>query len=224
MALRRLTRDQISRIVNGDPEAIRAFEDLFRQATSDQPAEIVALRSDVDALAEAPAGSDAIQALDWANRLEDRLNNITFAQLIKNFDQAAGAPDTATLVTWDNVILGRGVSIGSPASRLVFERSGIYEIDISVQIGSNSSAEKNIWLWYRINGADVPNSSVIETERINNGFSAISRTEFFDLNANDYVELVFAVDDTDLLLNAEAATAFAPAAPAAIATVTQVYP
>lgn len=224
MATRRLTRDQIAKIVNNDPEAIRAFEDLFRQATDDQPTEIVALRGEVDALSVAPAGSDAVMALDWVNRLEDRLNLTTYGELIKNFDQTAGAVDTATPVTWDSVVVGRGISIGTPASRIIFARTGIYELDISVQLASNSSAQKNIWLWYRVNGADVPNSSVIETESANNGYSAISRTEFFEINAGDYIELVFAVDDTDLFLNAEAATSFAPAAPAAIATVTQVYP
>ena len=222
MAQRRLTRDQIAKIVDNDPEAIRAFEDLFRQATGDQPAELVTLRNDVDALASDPAGSDGIIALDWLNRLQDRIDRLGYAELIKNFDQIAGGVNTAVAVTWDSVVLGRGVSLGSPASRIVFERKGIYEVDVSVQLSSSSSSQKNIWLWYRLNGTDVPASAVIETETANNGFASISRTEFFQLAAGDYVELMFAVDDVGLFLNAEAATAFAPSAPAAIATIKQV--
>jgi hypothetical protein len=222
MATRRLTRDQIAKIVDNDPEAIRAFEDLFRQATAEVPAEVTTLRQDVDALNVAPAGVDAVIALDWLNRIQDRIDRLAYAELVKNFDQVAGAINTATAVTWDSFVLGRGVSLGSPASRVVFERKGVYEMDVSVQLSSNNANQKNVWLWYRVNGTDVPSSAVIETETANNGFASISRTEFFELSAGDYVELMFAVDDTGLFINADAATAFAPAAPAAIATIKQV--
>jgi hypothetical protein len=60
MAQRRLTRDQIAKIVDNDPEAIRAFEDLFRQATADQPTELGTLRRDLDGLAQGPDGFDAL--------------------------------------------------------------------------------------------------------------------------------------------------------------------
>ena len=86
MAQRRLTRDQIAKIVNNDPEAIRAFEDLFRQATADQPAELVTLRRDLDGLAQAPDGFDALEALSWASRIQDRLDRFAYAEIVKTAD------------------------------------------------------------------------------------------------------------------------------------------
>jgi len=50
----------------------------------------------------------------------------------------------------------------------------------------------------------------------------LHKTDFISLNASDYVEIMFAVDDTNLWLDASAATAFAPAAPAVLVAVTQV--
>jgi hypothetical protein len=224
MATRRLTRDQIAKIVNNDPEAIRAFEDLFRQATSEQPAELVTLRADVDGLALDPAGSDALDALSWASRIQDRLDRFAYAELIKSADQVAGAINTATAITWDSAGIAQGVSIGSPASRIVIERDGVYKFDLFAQLSSTSASAKNLWLWFSKNGAAIANSAGIETETGNNAFASMFRSEFIEVSAGDYVEAFFAVDDVALFLNAEAATAFAPAAPAAHLAVTQVSP
>ena len=221
---RRLTRDQIAKIVNNDPEAIRAIEDLFRTATAEQPAEIVALRGEVDAILSDPEPVYALESLSWLQRIEDRLNRFAYGEIIKTADQVAGAINTAQAITWNSAPLLKGVSLGSPASRIVVDRKGIYKFDLSVQLSSSSSSQKNIWLWFAINGTDVPNSAIIETEALNNGFASVSRAEFFDLAAGNYVECMFAVDDVALILNAEAATAFAPAAPAALLAVTQVAP
>jgi hypothetical protein len=224
MAVRRLTRDQIAKIVDNDPEAIRAFEDLFRQATGDQPAEIIALRAEVDGQALAPDGFDALEALSWCSRIEDRLNRFAYAEIIKTADQVAGAINTAEAITWNNAAIAKGISLGSPASRIVVARAGTYKFDLSVQLASSTALQKNFWLWFAINGTDVANSATIETEALANGFASVARAEFFELQAGDYVECKFAVDDVALILNAEAATAFAPAAPAALLTVAQVAP
>jgi hypothetical protein len=47
-------------------------------------------------------------------------------------------------------------------------------------------------------------------------------SEFFSLQANDYIELMWAVSDTGMSLSATAATAYAPSAAAVLLTVTQI--
>jgi hypothetical protein len=219
MSIRRLTRDQIAKIVDDDPEAIRAFEDLFRQATATGPTDIGNLRLDVEGILQQP--ETGREGLDLANYILDCMQNLGYAELLKTGDQTA-AVNTATAVTWSSIPIARNVSIGSPASRIVFARKGIYEVDISVQLSTNNANAKNFWTWYRKNGTDIADSAVIETETGNNSFAAVSRTEFFELAAGDYIEVMFAVSDTGLFINAEPATAFAPAAPGAIATIKQV--
>ena len=222
MAQRRLTRDQIAKIVDNDPEAIRAFEDLFRQATQSGPADLTSVRLDVEGILQEP--NVGREALDLALYIQDCMNNLGYAEIIKGTDQAASAINTATAITWSSITLARNISLGSPASRIVFARKGIYEFDISLSISSTSSSPKNIWLWYRLNGSDIADSSVIETNDTNNGYFNFSRTEFFEIAAGDYIEAMFAVSDLALSINAEPATAFAPAAPAAIATLRQLCP
>ena len=57
----------------------------------------------------------------------------------------------------------------------------------------------------------------------NNGASVVtSRTAVFQVNAGDYLEAMWAVDVTSGFLEAAAATAFSPAAPASTITITRV--
>jgi hypothetical protein len=60
------------------------------------------------------------------------------------------------------------------------------------------------------------------TININNGYTAVAMAEFFSLAANDYIEIMFAADDTAVLVDNVAATAFAPAAPAIVLAVSQI--
>lgn len=222
MAQRRLTRDQIARIVDNDPEAIRAFEDLFRQATATGPAEVLTLRGDVEGILQEPRTGG--QAYDLANYILDCMANLGYAELIKTATQAAANPNEATAVTWTSAPIARNISLGSPASRIVFARKGIYGITSSFKLSSGSASKKDIYVWFRVNGTDRPDSTVIETETGANDFASLTRSFYFDLRAGDYVEAYFAADDVGLELRATAATAFAPASPAAIATINQLCP
>lgn len=224
MAQRRLTRDQIAKIVDNDPEAIRAFEDLFRQATAQQPAELVTLRADVEGLALDPGALDALDALSFASRIQDRLDRYGFAEIIKTADQVPAAINTATAITWDSVPVARNISLGSPASRIVIARAGTYKFDLSTQILSSSGTAKNVWVWFAIQGAAVANSAMIESERSSADHAVITRAQMLTVTAGQYVECFFAVDSLDLRLDAVAATAFAPAAAAALLVITQVAP
>ena len=102
------------------------------------------------------------------------------------------------------------------------EFSGLYNFSVNLQLLSNSASAKNGWFWFRKNGADIANSASLVTLSGNNESKSIHKSDFISLNAADYVEVVFAVDNTGLFLDATAATAFAPAAPAVLVAVTQV--
>jgi hypothetical protein len=100
--------------------------------------------------------------------------------------------------------------------------SGLYNFAATYQLTSTSSSTKNIWLWFRVNGTDVPDSSILATLSSNNEYKSVARSDFFTLDANQYVELMWASDSTAVTLDAVASTAFAPGSPALILAVTQV--
>ena len=145
-----------------------------------------------------------------------------YGEFTKTSDQSPAVINTAYALTFDNTEISEGISIGSPASRIVVVQSGLYQFDATVQISSSSSSAKTVWLWFRKNGTDVANSARLVTININNGYTAVSMSEFFSLAANDRIEIMFAANDTAITVDNVAATAFAPAAPAVVLAVSQI--
>jgi hypothetical protein len=145
-----------------------------------------------------------------------------YGEFTKTSDQSPAVINTAYALTFDNTEIAEGISIGSPASRIVVVQSGLYQFDATVQISSSSSSPKTVWLWFRKNGTDVANSARLVTININNGYTAVSMSEFFSLAANDRIEIMFAANDTAITVDNVAATAFAPAAPAVVLAVSQI--
>ena len=139
----------------------------------------------------------------------------------KTSDQAPAAANTAYSITWDNTEIANGVSIGAPSSRIVAEHAGLYKFIVSFQLTSGSASVKNVWLWFRKNGVDIPNSSMITSLDSATAIRTPSRAFNFSLQAGDYVELMFASDSTAMTVDNIPATAFAPAAPSALLTVNQ---
>jgi hypothetical protein len=145
-----------------------------------------------------------------------------YGQFLKTTDQSPTAINTANAITFDSSPISNGISIGSPASRIVVSESGLYNLAATYQLTSTSSSTKNIWLWFMVDGVDVPDSSILVTLSSNNEYKAVCRSDFFTLDANQYVQLMWAADSTAVTLDAVAPTAFAPGSPALILAVTQV--
>ena len=140
----------------------------------------------------------------------------------KTSDQTPAVINTAYAVTFDSTRISNGVVIGGTTSHIIVPQSGLYQIQATIQLGSGSSSAKNVWVWYRKNGTNISNSARLVTLNVNNGYIPVSVNEPISLAANDYIQLMFAADDTNVTIDAVAATAFAPAAPAVVLEVTQI--
>jgi hypothetical protein len=140
----------------------------------------------------------------------------------KTTDQTPTVINTEYLLTFDNTQISNGVTIGGTASRIIVPESGLYQFDVTVQLTSGSSSAKNIWVWWKKNGTAIANSARLVTSDLNNGYIPIALNETVSLAANEYVELAFAADSTNVTVDSVSATAFAPAAPAVVLSVTQV--
>ena len=137
-------------------------------------------------------------------------------------DQTAVAINTAYALTYTSST-SDGIANGTPASRIVFDEAGQYMISFSAQIASTSSSTVNFWFWPRVNGSDVAGSTMKNALHQNGSVLVVSRSAIFELNAGDYLEAMWAVDSTNGFLDATAATAFAPAAPASTIAITRLH-
>ena len=145
-----------------------------------------------------------------------------YAVVEKTTNQSPASTNTEYLLTFDAVQIGNGITIGTPTSRIVVPESGLYQINANVQITSGSSNKKDVWVWLKQNGVAIPESARIVTSDVNNGYVLLSFTETVSLAANNYIEIAFAANDTDVTVENVAATGFAPAAPAVLLSITQV--
>ena len=145
-----------------------------------------------------------------------------YGEFTKLDSQTPAVINTAYALTFTNTEIANGVSLGSPTSRVVISQAGLYNIAGSVQITSTNSSQKAIWVWLRKNGTtNFPNSARVASITLNNGYLVVTLSEVFSLLANDYIEIMYASDNTAISIATVAATAFAPAAPAVILAVTQ---
>ena len=130
-----------------------------------------------------------------------------------------------TLNTTD--IGGHGVSVVS-SSRITVANAGTYNFQWSGQFKSTTAALEDVYVWIRINGTDVVGSnglvSVPNKHAGLDGHTIAAWNYMLNLNANDYLELVWGGSSTALSLETIAAGASPtrPSTASVIATLQQV--
>lgn len=143
-----------------------------------------------------------------------------YGQFLDTTTQVAGTINTPVAITYNTTEVSQGVYIGSPTSRVYVDEPSIYNFLFSIQLDKTSGGTGIFWVWPRINGVDVPNSNSQVRLQGNNAEQLATVGYFFELKADDYVEFMFAVDDTSVQMEYFAASAFYPAIPSIILTVT----
>ena len=135
--------------------------------------------------------------------------------------QTLSSTNTATAISLSNTLSSNGVTLGTPASRLVAAQSGYYNISVTLQLSSGSSSAKTVYVWLRKNGTNLAETTRAFTNNINNGFTPLSVTYPISLAASDYVELYWAANDTNVSLTPITGLAFAPDAPSVLVSMLQ---
>lgn len=144
-----------------------------------------------------------------------------YGSFSKTTNASPAVINTAYALTFDATAEANGVSIGSPASRIVVTDSGLYNFAATLQITSGSSSQKDLRVWFRKNGTDIPNTTRLVTSDINGGYIPLAVSEIFSLAATDYIEMCYASTDLNITISTVAATGYAPAAPSITLAVIQ---
>jgi len=166
------------------------------------------------------------------NRLANNVNLLTGeyggqfiekpnAVFYSTVDQTAAATGTAYALAFENTYLGEAISIeGTPKTQITPTYSGIYNFQVSAELTSGSASAKVIDLWIRRSGVDIANTA---KEHILSGSGGIDDFNYnfsIDVQAGQYIELMWATDDTNMTINYQAASSPRPAIPSTVATVT----
>ena len=145
-----------------------------------------------------------------------------YAQFIRTTNQQAATINTAYGIAWDTMVFGDGITLDpTDNTKIVFPETGKFILSFSAELKSSSGSTKTIWIWPRINGVDASGTTMKTTLHTNNQDIVVSRTAIFEMQAGQYLQAMFAVDDVNIWIDAPAATAFAPSAPAATLSITR---
>ena len=134
--------------------------------------------------------------------------------------QTAAATGTAYAVTFNATDFNNEVTVGTPTSRIVVANAGIYNFQFSLQLDKSSGAAGHTYIWARVNGVDVANSASEVAVQGTTAENIAAWNFVLSMNANDYFQLMWSVDDTNIQIKAVTAFAPVPAIPSAILTAT----
>ena len=122
-----------------------------------------------------------------------------------------------------------GMSLAS--NRITVSYAGIYDLDVSALFVNTDVQIHESYIWVRVNGTDVPHSatkfSVVESHGGVDGYMPININHPLELDANDYVEVVAAVDNTGIYLEnyvAQTTPFVRPAIPALMVNLQMIDP
>ena len=149
-----------------------------------------------------------------------RFLRLPYGSFSDSTTQSHPTTGTAKAVTFNTTEYSNGAAISTPTSRIVITDPGYYNFQFSLQLDKSSGATGHTYIWPRINGTDVPRSA---SEVAIQGTAAenIAAWNFvLEMQAGQYFELMWSVDDTNVQLKAVAAAAPVPAIPSVILTAT----
>ena len=171
--------------------------------------ELLALANSLQALAVAPAPQPEVQQLHYG----------VFYDMT---DQSVGLINTATAITFNSEDGAFGVRRGVTTSQIFVDNPGFYNFQFSAQIDNTSGGDVLIYIWADINGTAVPNTMSRWRVKGNDAEIVPALNFVLQMKAGDYFRLMWASDNVNAILDTFAATAFGPATPSVILTVTQV--
>jgi hypothetical protein len=145
-------------------------------------------------------------------------------------DQTAANTTTAYAITLNTTDYSNGIYV-SNSSRINVRNYGIYNLQFSIQFKNTTNDAQDVDIWFRKNGTNIANSnsrfSLPSRKSSGDPSHLIAALNFFlELQANDYVEVMWRVTDTGVSIEHfdTSTSPTRPAVPSAIVTMTYVAP
>ncbi len=172
-------------------------------------------------------GSQLIRAIDqnfdaaFANIDNSAAITGYYGSFFDTTTQTAAATNTPYAMQLNTTAESNQVAVTS-GSRITFKNRGTYNIQFSAQLDQTSGASHNIYIWFRKNGIDIPNSSSIVAIQGTTAELVASWNFLITVLGGDYIQIMWAVNNTAVRILAAPANAFSPAIPSVIATAVSV--
>jgi len=146
------------------------------------------------------------------------ITNRAIAQFESHVDQTATSANVAYTANMNNAAsFNTGITIAS-STNVTVAAAGIYSINTSIQFANTDSTNHASTFWFRKNGTNIPNSaSVISVPKVADGGKTLAQITIFEsMSISDYVQLIWSVSNTNVLLDYSSASGVIPEIPSII--------
>jgi len=133
-----------------------------------------------------------------------------------------GTGGTGTYTVSDSQTVSSTTITGSSPVRVTANVAGIYNFQLSAQLLSTNASPKDVQIWIRRDGTDIGYSARTFTSDINNAYFEMQWSFNIDLQADSYIEMMWASDDTDVSLQSTAPSSPYPGTASAVLAVNYV--
>lgn len=161
---------------------------------------------------------------------DGRFLNVPYNQFQSQVDQTAAAIDQAYAVELEITDFTDGIYIsGTNNTEITFSKSGVYTLTFSLSFKNATNDGQSIDVWFRYNGTDVANSNsrffIPARKSTGDPSYLIAVTAYTGIaqNDDDYVEIMWRVSDTAVVMEHLPAVTYSagvtpaiPATPSAI--------
>lgn len=148
-----------------------------------------------------------------------------YANYYDTDDQTAAAINTAYAVEFKTLRIANGISVVSD-TQIKFNATGIYEVVFTLQISNADNQKHKIYAWINKNGTAISDSALIksvhESHGGNNGETTLHITMIIDIQKDDYIELMWQTNNTDIYLISYPASGGVPQIPSTSFTIKQI--
>lgn len=146
------------------------------------------------------------------------ITNRAIGQFESHVDQTAVSANVAYTANMNNAAsFNTGITIAS-STNVTVAAAGIYSINTSIQFANTDSTNHTSTFWFRKNGTNIPNSaSVISVPKVADGGKTLAQITIFEsMSISDYVQLIWSVSNTNVLLDYSSASGVIPEIPSII--------
>jgi len=164
---------------------------------------------------------DAIlEQLKVSGAIDPGLINNPNGLFFSTVDQTLAAVDTGYPITFNQTYLNNEVALQSGStSKIEVNVDGVYNFQLSAQLKSTNASAKDVQIWIKRGTTTIGYSSHRYTVEGSDNHMNVNWIFDIDLAANEYIEMYWGADDTNVTMEAIPASAPYPAVASAVMAV-----
>ena len=143
----------------------------------------------------------------------DNPNGLFFSTATQNI----AVIDTSYPVDFNVTDLNNTVTVVD-SNKITVLVAGIYNFQYAANLESTNASSKNVWFWTKLNGVDTSYARITTLSGAGT-YGTVNWNFSISMQANDYLQVMWAADDTNVQLVTNAASTPYPVVPASILSV-----